>query len=222
MRTFGLTETYALKDFPERYDGKLFFLANPNAPLGFLFPRPFIEELAGRVAGVLVIDEAYVDFADEHCPRSGEEVRQRGGDPHFFQELFPCRHAPRAGHCPPRTRRRPDKIRDHYNLDRLAQAAAAAALADQDYFRDCVRRIRETREWFGQELRLLGWEVIPSHTNFVFASPDRDGKKAYDPLYARKILVRYFSDPALAHGLRITIGMQKEMEKLLTALRELG
>jgi histidinol-phosphate aminotransferase len=116
-----------------------------------------------------------------------------------------------------------NKIRDHYNLDRLAQAAAAAALADQDYFRDCVGRIRETRDWFSLELRLLGWEIIPSHGNYVFASPpDRDGKKAYEHLYARKILVRYFADPALAHGLRITIGTRKEMEKLLAALRDLG
>lgn len=223
VRTFGLTETYALKDFPERYEGKLLFLANPNAPLGFLFPRPFIEELAGRVAGVLVIDEAYVDFTDEHSLELVKKYDNVVVTRTFSKSYSLAGMRLGLAIARPELAAALNKIRDHYNLDRLAQAAGAAALANQDYFRDCVRRIRETREWFSQELRLLGWEVIPSHSNFVFASPpDRDGKRAYDHLYARKILVRYFSDPALAHGLRITIGMQKEMEKLLTALRELG
>ena len=66
VRTFLLDEGWALKDFPERYTGKLFFLTNPNAPLGFCYPQEFIEELAGRVDGVLVVDEAYADFAREN------------------------------------------------------------------------------------------------------------------------------------------------------------
>ena len=116
-----------------------------------------------------------------------------------------------------------DKIRDHYNLDRLAQAACVAALKDQDYLRDCCRRIRETREWFSQELRSIGYHVIPSQGNYVFASPaDRDGRRVYDGLYARKILVRHFSDQVLCHGLRISIGTQEQMETTLGALKEIG
>ena len=116
-----------------------------------------------------------------------------------------------------------DKIRDHYNLDRLAQAACAAALLDQDYFADCCRKVVETREWFSSELKKIGYSVIPSSGNFVFAAPpDCDGKRVYDALYARKILVRYFSDPVLKEGLRISIGTREEMGKTLIALREIG
>ncbi len=223
VRTFGLTEKHALKDFPERYDGKLFFLTNPNAPLGILFPRPFVEELAQRVAGVLVVDEAYVDFADEH---SLELV-------HKFDNVVVTRTFSKsyalAGMRLGLAIARPavidalDKIRDHYNLDRLAQVAAVAALRDQDYLRRRTGEIRDTRDWFALELRLLGWEVLPSQGNFLFASPpDRNGKKAYDHLFARRILVRFFADPAMAHGLRISIGTRQEMEATLAALRELG
>ena len=79
------------------------------------------------------------------------------------------------------------------------------------------------REWFAGELRTLGYEVIPSKGNFVFASPpDKNGKRVYDGLFERKILVRHFTDPLLAHGLRISIGTRDEMEKTLTALKEIG
>jgi histidinol-phosphate aminotransferase len=116
-----------------------------------------------------------------------------------------------------------DKIRDHYNLDRLAQAAAVAALRDQGYFSECVRKIRETREWFCDGLRTIGYRVIPSEANFVFTSPpDRNGSRIYEALFCRKILVRHFTDPLLSHGLRISIGTREEMEATLAALREIG
>ena len=102
-------------------------------------------------------------------------------------------------------------------------AACVAALKDQAYFRDCCGRIRETREWFSKELRSIGYEVIPSQGNFVFAAPpDRDGRRVYDGLYSRKILVRHFTDPLLSHGLRITIGARTEMETTLAALKKIG
>ena len=108
-------------------------------------------------------------------------------------------------------------------LDRLAQAACVAALQDQEYFRECCRRICETREWFSGELRTIGYEVIPSQGNFVFATPpDKDGRRVYEGLYARKILVRHFSDPLLSHGLRISIGTKEEMQATLAALNEIG
>ncbi|PLX84390.1 MAG: histidinol-phosphate transaminase [Desulfuromonas sp.] len=223
VRTFGLTDKWELADFPELYEGKLFFLTNPNAPLGFTYPLEFIEELAGRVAGMLVVDEAYVDFADENalplvrkCPNvvvtrtlsksyslAGMRLGLAIARPEVIAAL--------------------DKIRDHYNIDRLAQAAAVASLSDQDYLRGCVEKIRQTRAWFTGELRVLEYGVIPSRGNFVFATPpDRNGKRVYDALFERKILVRYFSDPLLSHGLRITIGTREEMEKTVAALAEIG
>ncbi len=221
VRTFGLTQDHALQDFPERYAGKLFFLTNPNAPLGFLFPRSFVEEMALRVAGILVVDEAYVDFTDEHSLELVKKYDNVVVTRTFSKSYSLAGMRLGLAVARPEVAAALNKIRDHYNLDRLAQTAAAAALEDQDYFRERIRRVRETREWFSLELRLLGWEVIPSHGNYVFASPpDRDGKKAYEQLYARRILVRHFSDPALAHGLRISIGTRQEMEKLLAAMRD--
>jgi histidinol-phosphate aminotransferase len=223
VRTFLLDEGWALKDFPERYTGKLFFLTNPNAPLGFCYPQEFIEELAGRVDGMLVVDEAYADFAKEN---SLDLVRRL---PNVVVTRTFSKSYSLAGMRLGLAIARPEviaalnKIRDHYNLDRLAQAACVAALADQEYFQQCVAKIRETRDWFSAELRVLGWEVIPSHGNFVFASPpDRNGKRVYEGLFERRILVRYFSDPVLAHGLRISIGTREEMEKTLAALVEIG
>ena len=116
-----------------------------------------------------------------------------------------------------------DKIRDHYHLDRLALAAASAALSDQAYLKETVAKIRATRDRFVAKVKQLGYAVIDSQTNFVFASPpDGDGKRVYEALYARKILVRHFSDPLLKHGLRITVGTEVEMDALLAALKEIG
>jgi histidinol-phosphate aminotransferase len=223
VRTFGLTQEWELADFPERYEGKLFFLTNPNAPFGFSFSGSFIEDLAGRVAGMLVVDEAYAEFADENAL---DLVRR-------YENVVVTRTMSKsyslAGMRLGFAIARPEvigalnKIRDHYNLDRLAQAAAVAAFRDQDYFRQCVQKIRETREWFSAELRMLGYEVIPSKGNYVFAAPpDHNGKRVYDGLFERNILVRYFSDPLLSRGLRISIGSREDMEKTLAALQEIG
>jgi histidinol-phosphate aminotransferase len=223
VRTFLLDEGWSLKDFPKRYKGKLFFLTNPNAPLGFCYPQEFVEEMAGRVDGVLVVDEAYADFARENSldlvRRLPNVVVTRTFSKSY--SLAGMRLGLAIAH--PEVIAALNKIRDHYNLDRLAQAACVAAMADQEYFRQCVNKIRETRDWFSAELRVLEWEVIPSHGNFVFASPpDRDGKRVYEALYERRILVRYFSDPVLDHGIRISIGTREEMEKTLAALVEIG
>lgn len=223
VRTFSLTDEYRIRDFPPRYPGKLFFLTSPNAPLGFAFPLAYIEELATRCDGMLVVDEAYADFAETNAL---DLVRR-------FENVVITRTLSKsyalAGMRLGLAIARPaviaalDKIRDHYNLDRLAQAACVAALHDQDYFRTRCREVRETREFFTQQLRNLNYTVISSQGNFVFATPpDRNGKRVYDGLFARKILVRHFSDPLLAHGLRISIGTRQEMEQTLSALREIG
>jgi histidinol-phosphate aminotransferase len=220
--TYGLSDDFRIEAFPEYYHGKIFFLTTPNSPLGFAFPLDYIEELAKNCGGILVVDEAYADFSDTNAL---DLVRK-------YDNVVVTRTLSKsyslAGMRLGLAIARPeiisalDKIRDHYNLDRLAQAACVAALKDQDYFRDCCRLIRETREWFSRELRTIGYDVIPSQGNFVFAAPpDRDGRRVYDGLYSRKILVRHFSDPLLCHGLRITIGTRPEMETTLAALREI-
>ncbi len=223
VRTFGLTPEFRIADFPERYEGKLFFLTTPNAPLGPAFPIDYIEELAGRCSGMLVLDETYAEFADS----SAVELVKRHENVVVTRTL--SKSYSLAGMRLGLAIARPeviaalDKIRDHYNLDRLAQAACVAALRDQAYLAECCRKIRETREWFSGQLRAQGYDVIPSQGNYVFATPsDRDGKRVYDGLYQRKILVRHFSDPLLSHGLRISIGTREDMEKTLAAIQEIG
>jgi histidinol-phosphate aminotransferase len=220
--TYGLNKDYRIEAFPGRYHGRIFFLTTPNSPLGFAFPLDYIRELAANCEGILVVDEAYADFADANAldlvrtcdnvvvtrtlSKSYSLAGMRLGLAIARPEIISAL----------------DKIRDHYNLDRLAQAACVAALKDQVYFRECCRRIRDTREWFSNELRSIGYDVIPSQGNFVFATPpDRDGRRVYDGLYKRKVLVRHFSDPLLCHGLRITIGTRAEMETTMGALRDI-
>ena len=223
VRTFGLTEAFRIADFPERYTGKVFFLTTPNAPLGFAYSLGYIEDLAKRCDGMLVLDETYADFADGTAL---ELVRQ-------YENIVVTRTLSKsyslAGMRLGLAIARPeviaalDKIRDHYNLDRLAQAACVAALKDQEYLRECTRKIRETREWFIVELGKLGYSTIPSQGNYVFASPsDLNGGRVYEGLFQRKILVRHFTDPLLSHGLRISIGTRDEMETTLAALTEIG
>jgi histidinol-phosphate aminotransferase len=220
--TYGLNDEYRIEAFPEYYHGKIFFLTTPNSPLGFSFPIAYVEELARNCGGMLVVDEAYADFADANAL---DLVRK-------YDNVVVTRTLSKSyslagmrlglAIARPEVIQALDKIRDHYNLDRLAQAACVAALEDQDYFSDCCRRIRETREWFSSELRSIGYAVVPSQGNFVFAAPpDRDGRRVYEELYKRKILVRHFSDPLLNHGLRISIGTRNEMESTMSVLKEI-
>jgi histidinol-phosphate aminotransferase len=223
VRTFGFTDDFRIKDFPAEYEGKILFLTTPNAPLGVAFSLEYIEELAKRCRGMLVLDETYADFARGNAL---ELVRK-------YENVVVTRTLSKSyslagmrlglAIARPEVIEALDKIRDHYNLDRLAQAACIAALQDQAYLRDTAGKICATREWFTEEVGRLGYTVIPSQGNYVFVTPpDRSGQRVYDGLFSRKILVRYFTDPLLMHGLRISIGTREEMEQTLTALQEIG
>jgi len=223
VKTFALTEDWHIEGFPERYQGKLFFLTSPNAPLGITFSNEYISELARRCEGVLVVDEAYADFANENAL---ELVRKH-------ENVVVTRTLSKSyalagmrlglAIARPAVIKALDKIRDHYNIDRLAQTAATAALKDQSYFRQSIDKICQTRDWFIAELVKMDYTVLPSQGNYVFTiPPDRDGKRIYDALFDRKILVRFFSDSLLSHGMRISVGTQEEMEKTVAALKEIG
>ena len=223
IRTFGLSEDFKIADFPERYEGKLFFLTTPNAPLGFVFDNSYIEEIAQRCSGILVVDEAYADFTDDSAMRLVKKYQNIVVTRTFSKSYSLAGMRLGLAIARPEVIQALDKIRDHYHLDRLALAAASAALKDQSYLQLNVDKVRNVRDCFSKGLRKLGYEVIPSHGNYVFAvPPDRDGKRVYDALFERKILVRYFSDPLLKHGLRISIGTREEMQKIHEALCAIG
>jgi histidinol-phosphate aminotransferase len=223
VRTFTLSDDLWIEGFPERYEGKLFFLTTPNSPLGFAYSTGYIERLAQRCSGMLVVDEAYADFSDTNALELVKKYDNVVVTRTLSKSYALAGMRLGLAVARPEVIAALDKIRDHYNLDRLAQAACGAALQDRDYFREACGKVVATREWFSAELVKLGYGVIPSSGNFVFASPpDGNGKRVYDGLYERKILVRHFSDPLLAHGLRISIGTREEMETTLSALKEIG
>lgn len=219
VKTFSLDDSFSLVDFPDSYGGKLLFLTLPNSPLGFTWSPDEIEKIVTRCRGVVVIDEAYADFSDQSAldlvGRHANVVVTRTLSKSY--SLAGMRLGFAIAH--PFIIQALDKIRDHYHLDRLAQAACLAALRDQEYFRHTRDLVVETREWFSRELTTRGFSVIPSSANFVFASPpDRDGKRLYDTLFGERILVRHFSDPLLSHGVRISVGTREEMERLLAVI----
>ncbi|OQY23230.1 MAG: histidinol-phosphate transaminase [Desulfobacteraceae bacterium 4572_35.2] len=219
IRTFSLTDQFKLADFPERYQGKLFFLTSPNAPLGVSFSLAEIEDIAQRCDGMLVVDEAYADFASETALPLVKKYKNVIVTRTFSKSyaLAGMRLGLAVAH--PQVVAALDKIRDHYHLDRLALVAAEAALKDQGYLQQRLEQICTTRQWFSQQLRELGFSVPPSQTNFVFACPaDGDGQRVFELLKQHKILVRHFSDPLLKHGLRISIGTREEMEAILNVL----
>jgi len=223
VKTFQLTEDKEIVGLPARYSGRLFFLTSPNAPLGLTWSPAEVAALADRCDGLLVVDEAYADFAASNCLDLVKDKQNVVVVRTLSKSYSLAGMRLGLAIARPEVIAALDKIRDHYNIDRLAQVAVVAALRDQKYFKACVARICATRDWFKDELTKLGYAVLPSSANYLFTSPpDRHGQRVYDALYQRKILVRYFSDPALAHGLRISIGTREEMEMTLTALREIA
>lgn len=201
-------------------------LANPNAPTGMGLDLDTVRAViqAHRDAVVLV-DEAYIDFGGETAATlvnefsnlvvvrtlsksrslAGLRVGYALGNPDLMAALRCVR----------------DSI-NSYTVDRLAQAGAAAAMADRAWFEETRRKIMDTRAWVTARLRKLGFTVPESQANFVFAShPRHDAKALLASLRDRGILVRYFDKPRIDNYLRITIGTDAEMESLCTALAEL-
>jgi histidinol-phosphate aminotransferase len=214
---------------PEALAGQnaaLTFLCNPNAPSGTLVPLNEIAKLAGAVSGVLVVDEAYVDFAASEGASSIPLIRQfpnvivmrtfsksfslagmRIGLAFASEEII-------AGMM---------KVKDSYNLNRLSMVAATAALGDMAWMERNAQRIQRSRKTLSGALVRLGYQVYPSHANFVLAR--KAGvhlRPVYEELKRRKILVRYFDTPGLQDCLRITVGTPKEVGALLQDLASIG
>lgn len=200
---------------------KLVFIANPNAPFGNFTPLEQLEELARQTPGLLVVDEAYVDFAPHTAlpllARYPQVVILRTLSKSF--SLAGLRIGLAFGH--PALLGELMKVKDSYNMNRLSMVAAVAALEDYGWMRANVARIRATRARLSAALQDLGYDVYPSQANFVVAR--RRGvsqQPLYEWLKARRILVRYFSEPELSDCVRISIGSDEEIDQLLAAVRQ--
>lgn len=200
-------------------DARVTFLCNPNAPSGTHRPLDEVAALARAVSGILVVDEAYVDFADGHA------LSLVGTLPNVlvlrtFSKSFSLaglRVGLAFGH--PELLAGLRTVKDSYNLNRLTQAAAEAALADVAAMQANVAKIRATRQRLELALARLGYTVVPSSANFVLARrPGTDQGLVTAALSERDILVRHFR--TMPDALRITVGTDDETDTLLAHLAE--
>jgi histidinol-phosphate aminotransferase len=199
---------------------KIFFLTSPNAPTGVAFSNAEIERILRAFPGIVVVDEAYAPFAAENAvpllARHANLVVVR-----TFSKAYALAGI-RVGYAlgDAKVIDLLDRVRDSYNVSRLSQAAALAALGDQPYFEGLVARVRATRDAQLRGFAARGWFTYPSQTNFIFTEPrDAQGatgravaESAYRFLFAHKVLVRHFPSHALtAPFLRISVGTDDEM-----------
>ncbi len=206
---------------------KVVFLTNPNAPTGVAFTLHEIESALQAIDGLLVVDEAYVDFGAQSAVTLLEEYENLVVVRTFSKSYslagmrvgFALAAAPIISLL--------DRVRDPYNIDRLAQAAALAALQDVDYFEIQRQKVIKTRELVREKLDKLGWFTYPSSSNFLFTEPkNADGdageevaKDLFEQLKVDQVLVRMFaSNPLTCSFIRVSIGTDEQMKLFLTAV----
>jgi histidinol-phosphate aminotransferase len=202
------------------------FIANPNAPTAIALGRDEIEEIVKRNPGnIVVVDEAYVDFGAESCvplvreydnllvaqtfsksrSMAGARLGFGIGNPALIRDLNTLKYSTNP-----------------YNINRMTMAAGVGALSDEAYTRRNCLTIRENRAFAAAELEKLGFTVLPSLANFLFAKhPAIDGGELYRELKARGVLVRHFTKPSISDYNRITIGTREQMQILLDRIAEI-
>jgi histidinol-phosphate aminotransferase len=208
---------------------RIVFVPNPNSPSGNSWSHDTIEQLVPP-DGVLVLDEAYGDFPAE--PHRAQILQRVAGSRIIITRTLSKSYS-LAGLRFGFAIAHPDvisgmrKVKDSYNCDTLALAAATAAIEDQDWMLANAARIRATRARLTTELRVLGFNAVDSDANFVWTThPERGHRDLYEALKARKILVRLMTFPGALgggtlDGLRITVGTDAETDRFLEALREI-
>lgn len=222
-KTIPLRDDYTINFSDYATDNGGIIFPNPNAPTAIGKPLADIETLLQKnTESVVVVDEAYVDFGAETAitlinkypnllvvqtlSKSRSLAGMRVGFAVGHKDLIDAL----------------DRVKNSFNsypIDRIAEAATIVAFEDDTYFKECRDKIIATREWTIAELEKLGFRVLPSQANFVFAEPV--GKNAADIaqyLRDKKVLVRYFNKPRINQFLRITIGTDEQMQALINAL----
>lgn len=203
-----------------KVDAALTIVCNPNAPTSTRLETDVLGELASKLSGVLLIDEAYVDFADDDCVRL---IRQhdnvvilrsmsKGYSLAGLRFGYGLANAELIAGLM--------KVKDSYNVDAIALAAATAAIKDQEYLKQNVEKVKAERSRLKTELEKLGLEVADSQANFLLAKRTEAGA-IYDKLASRGIYVRFWNTNSLADKLRITIGTKEQNDKLIDALKEI-
>ena len=206
--------------------GRNIVLANPNAPTGLALPLEQMERIvASNPDHIVLVDEAYVDFGGESCV----PLLKKYDNLLVVQTCSKSRAL--AGARLGFALAGPEIIADlnrikfsfnPYNLNRLTILAGTAAMEDEDYFRSCTARVRATRSRVTEALRTMGFTVLDSRANFVFARPSALSGRAYcAALRERGVLVRRWDTPLIADWVRITVGSEEEMEQFLVQTNEI-
>ncbi|MBE6050640.1 MAG: histidinol-phosphate transaminase [Clostridium sp.] len=200
------------------------FLVNPNAPTGVLLSTEKIRYILDNYDGLVVIDEAYMEFCDEDATMikyindySNLIVMRT-----MSKSYSLC--GARVGFCFANRKLIGylDKCRDSYNINYVSQIVGIASVKDQKYHLETIEKIKNDRKYLGEKLKELGFEIIPSNTNFILCTPKRkSAAEIVKELEKYKIYIRYFNSPRLDDKLRITVGTKEEIDKLINALKEI-
>ena len=215
-----LNNDYTIPESFLKTKSKVVFLPNPNAQTGTLFPLELVERLCNRNNNIVVIDEAYADFAgvssipllkkyenliilrtvSKSYSLAGIRIGFGISNLSFISAMM--------------------KVKDSYNVNSISQLIAAEAMLDREHFNRNIGKIIETREWFSKSLSDFGWKVTPSAANFILVEPVNESPESVmKKLEAAGILIRYFNTPRLKDKLRISIGTDEQMEILLKNIK---
>ena len=223
-KTIPLKDDFTIDINDYRNLGRTIFIANPNAPTGIaLEPEEIEEVIKSNPDNIVVVDEAYVDFGAKSClplikkydnvlvvqtfsksrSLAGGRLGFAAGNPKLIQDLNTIRYSTNP-----------------YNINSVTMAAGVGALEDTEYFKANCRTIAENRDYLVEKLKSLGFDVLPSKANFVFAqSPDISGLELYQTLKERGILVRHFETGRIKNFNRITVGSKEQLDILIDTIK---
>jgi len=222
LEEIELDKDFKLSSKFKRAQAKIKFLASPDSPTGAVHPPEQVDEIIERTDGLVIVDEAYVDFAETDCLSLVRKYPHLLVTRTFSKSFALAGIRVGYGFASEEIISGMMKVKDSYNLNRISALAAEAALEDREYHEKIVRAVKEEREYLKNRLEEMGFHVYPSGANFLLVRPEGSrAEEIYLALLDRKILIRYFQTPLLRDCLRISVGCRREMDQLLQALKEI-